>query len=101
MDNEVNKLSTEELISIDYQYALYLHNVGLNEDTMSDIQKQEMNKSFVGGWGAMFITFMELSDRHLPTDKLTEHEIDKRLDKCFDKIKDDLLNFWVTEDEKK
>lgn len=73
--------------NLDHQYQLYLERVKLSEDKMSEVQKQETKRAFMGACGQMLI---------LLRDDLAELEDLAAFNQYRDMI-NQVQNFWIKE----
>lgn len=60
-----------EVFNLEHQYNLYLKRMKLSEQTMSDIQKQETKRAFMGGCSQMLMLIRN-DNNNAPTDELLE-----------------------------
>lgn len=73
-------------INLELTFLAYLAKVGLDVNTMSQIQLQETKRAFYGGLSQMWVLFLEAGD--LP---------EENCDVLFNNIESQISQFWNNE----
>lgn len=80
----------DEKFNLEHQYQLYLKRVGLNEQAMHPIQRQELKRAFIASWGQALVMLRE---------DLSELEEDDAID-TLENMNAQVLNFFLAEGNK-
>lgn len=76
--------NNNEELTVEFQYNFFLKRMGLVEDKMSEIQKNEIKNAFIGGFGQALLVMIQ------GVAMLPEDEIEKAVTKLFQEVSE----FW-------